>query len=122
MKKTKLFPFVLFGVLLFTGAGCNYTKNRECKGFSDEIQNQLNSKYAEASATPTELGRPELREVFYSPKVDSCVYYFELWDRYGMNQQFLRTYPEDSEIYSTLPTAWTEGMYIDIPQEIEKLR
>lgn len=69
----KFFPFILAFILVFL-AGCNPQKTT-----SNEIADSLFVKKQECYKYKAELGKNsvfELEKIFYSPKVDSCLFIF----------------------------------------------
>lgn len=85
--------FFLLTIIMLTLAGCStdsdiFAKKKECQELYDQAKSQVESKWANAIFDP----QIEDPKVYYSPKLDSCIYYSEVIQDYDTDSTTSATY------------------------------
>lgn len=85
--------FFLLAMTMLTLAGCStdkdiFAKKKECQGLYDQAKSQVESKWANAIFDP----QIEDPKVYYSSKLDSCIYYSEVIQSYDTYSTTAATY------------------------------
>ncbi len=71
-----------------SGSNDLFAKKKECQGLYNQAKNQVELKWADAIFEP-QIENPQ---VYYSPKLDSCVYHSEVIQSYDTFSTTLATY------------------------------
>lgn len=119
--------FFLLTITMLMLAGCStdsdiFAKKKECQELYDQAKSQVESKWANAIFDP----QIEDPKVYYSPKLDSCIYYSEVIQDYDTSSTTSATYylsiidllnnQELASVVCDLKASLVSEAYNNIPQ------